>query len=583
LQCFGIEVLRFTNLETLGISMECWRGSTKVCNGEKQPPPSPLLGKGLSIFSGGMLTSYAVMGYKGNVGWRGRMRRIKRPTKRVANSGQWGFGFCQGPVPTAAERKPIGDDRFVDDEPYHILIGDRRLDQVLVDNDMRWVVELRKLLVSLDYSLLTAKYSARGRRALHPRTVLGLIVCGLFVKQIALRELEQLSVANIGAWWMCGGRRIDHSTIGKFVQLHEDVLGQQFVTALAAWVVQRLKLRPGVSSIDGTVVESAASRWKLLQTEAAALAAAEATKAAQAEPDNAALQQTAQAAEEVARVAEQRSAKRTQQGKPTETVVVACSDPDAVVQPRKDKVKRPAYKASTLMHEAGVIIGQYVDPSSETAAVKPLLEQHQAVFAQLPPTLLLDAGYHHGEVLGEAAEQGIDVLCPSGKAMGDDDWEKKGAKGLFAKNQFRYDEQRDVYLCPANESLSYADQGKDGRGHPYRRFRTAACTRCSMRARCTAGKHGRSIKRYSGDEYKEAMALVLMQPRAREVYRRRMPIAETVHAEFRERFGLRRFHRRGLSAVRAEFGLYCIFQREESPAGGCGACRLCCLWPPWSR
>jgi hypothetical protein len=78
------------------------------------------------------------------------MGRIKRPTKRVANTGQWGFGFCQGALPTAAERKPIGDDRFLDDEPYHIVIGDRRLDQVLADNGMRWVVELRQLLVSLD-------------------------------------------------------------------------------------------------------------------------------------------------------------------------------------------------------------------------------------------------------------------------------------------------------------------------------------------------------------------------------------------------------------------------------------------------
>ncbi len=486
------------------------------------------------------------------------MRRIKRPTKRVANTGQRGFEFCQAPAPPAAERKPISDDRFLDDDPYHILIGDRRLDQVLQDNGMRWVVELRQLLASLDYSLLTAKYSTRGRRALHPRTVLGLIVYGLFVKQLALRELEQLSVANIGAWWVCGGRRLDHSTIGKFVQLHEDVLGQEFVTALAVWLVQRLRLRPGVASIDGTVVESAASRWKLVQAEAAALAAAEARQAAEAAPDNPAAQQSADAAEAVARTAEQRCATRARQGKPTATVVVASSDPDAVVQPRKDKVKRPAYKASTLMHEAGVIIGQYVDPSSETAAVGPLLQQHREVFAALPATLLLDGGYHHGPLLGDVAEQGIDVLCPSGKAMGADDWDKKGAKGRFAKIQFRYDEQRDAYVCPANELLSYADQGRDGRGRPYRRYRSAACGQCALRAQCTTGKHGRSIKRYPGDEYKEAMALVLTHPRARAVYAQRMPIAETVHAELRERFGLRRFHRRGLTAVRAEFGLYCI-------------------------
>jgi len=486
------------------------------------------------------------------------MGRIKRPTKRVANTGQGGFEFGPAPVPTATERKPIRDDRFLDDDPYHIMIGDRRLDQLLVANDMRWVVELRQLMVSLDYSLLTATYSARGRCALHPRTVLGLIVYGLCLKQLSLRELEQLSVANIGAWWITGGRRIDHSTIGKFVQLHEEVLGAEFVTALTAWVVHRLRLRPGLSSIDGTVVESAASRWQLVQAEAAALAAAAARQAAGTEPSHSALQRNAEAAEEVARIGAQRCAKRTQQGKPTDTVVVASSDPDAVVQPRKDKVKRPAYKASTLMHEGGVIIGQHVDPSSETAAVDRLLEQHQEVFAQLPPTVLLDAAYHHGELLGDLAEQGIDVLCPSGKAMGDDDWEKRGVKGLFAKNQFRYDDQRDVYVCPANAVLNYADQGKDARGRRYRRYRTAACRSCELRSQCTRGQHGRSIKRYAGDEYKEAMAVVLRQPRAREVYRQRMRIAETVHAEFRERFGLRRFRRRGLAAVRAEFGLYCI-------------------------
>ena len=113
-------------------------------------------------------------------------------------------------------------------------------------------------------------------------------------------------------------------------------------------------------------------------------------------------------------------------------------------------------------------------------------------------------------------------------------------------------------MCPANEVLSYADRGNDGRGRRYRRYRTPACAHCPVRVQCTTGQQGRSIKRYAGDEYKEAMAQVLLQPRARAVYGQRMRIAETVHAEFRERFGLRRFHRRGLRAVRAEFGLYCI-------------------------
>ncbi len=65
--------------------------------------------------------------------------------------------------------------------------------------------------------------------------------------------------------------------------------------------------------MDGTVVESAASRWKLVQAEAAALVAAEARQAAEAVPDDPAAQQSAEAATEVARVAEQRCATRVQQ------------------------------------------------------------------------------------------------------------------------------------------------------------------------------------------------------------------------------------------------------------------------------
>jgi transposase len=452
----------------------------------------------------------------------------------------------------------VSDARFKDDDPYHLVIGDRRLDQMLIDNEMRWVVELREILVSLDYSLLTTSYCQRGRKAFHPRTVLGLILYGLFMRQKALRDLEALSVANIGAWWLCGGHRIDHSTIGKFVQLHEEVLGEEFFTAVVKWVVSRLQLRAGLSSIDGTVIESAGSHWKAIKVEVACLAAQQASALASGDACDQGLQKAAAAANEVAQIAQQRCEERRAQGKSTETLVVVPSDPQAVVQPRKDGVMRPGYKASTLMHEAGVILGQHVHPSSEGAAVKPLLEEHHKLFEQAPPTLLIDAGFHNGAQLQELCEQGIDVLCPSGKAMGDDDWEKQGHNGLFAKTQFQYDPERDVFICPAAEQLTYVDRGKNARGRRYRRYRTLACGQCELRQKCTTSTRGRSIKRYDGDEYKEAMALVLLQPRARQLYRQRMRIAEPVHAEFRERLGLRRFHRRGQTGVRAEFALYCI-------------------------
>jgi hypothetical protein len=69
--------------------------------------------------------------------------------------------------------------------------------------------------------------------------------------------------------------------------------------------------------------------------------------------------------------------------------------------------------------------------------------------------------------------------------------------------------------------------------------------------------------RYQGEELKEAMAQVLSQPAARAKYQRRQAIVEPCFAELRERQGLKRFHRRGLAAVRVEFALHCIAFNPE--------------------
>jgi hypothetical protein len=239
-------------------------------------------------------------------------------------------------------------------------------------------------------------------------------------------------------------------------------------------------------------------------------------------------------------------------------VAVVASEVEAVIQPRKDGVHRAGYKPSTLMHESGFILGQHVHPSSETASVAALLEQHEAIFSAGPSTLLMDAGYHTGALLGSLAEQEIDVLCPSGqtfKAQGP--WTKRSPHKQIPKREFVYDPETDTYVCPEGQRMTYRGDGKD-RGLKYRLYGTDACGSCALRSQCTKSRRGREVKRYTGDEYKEAMDKVLEQPRAREMYKRRLTMAEPVFAELRERQGLRRFRRRGLRGARVEFALHCL-------------------------
>jgi hypothetical protein len=69
----------------------------------------------------------------------------------------------------------------------------------------------------------------------------------------------------VGAWWLSGGHEPDHRTIGKLIEPHAEVLTEEFFVALVRHLAARLRLGPGVVASDGTVVEAAASCYRLLR------------------------------------------------------------------------------------------------------------------------------------------------------------------------------------------------------------------------------------------------------------------------------------------------------------------------------
>ncbi len=482
---------------------------------------------------------------------------MRRRRKEVPNTAQGELGITT-PESAGPQGKPRGDARFTDDSPGHLFVGPLRLDAYLKSRDLGWVVRLRSELARVDYAPLVASYPGTGRHPFHPRTLLGLIVYGILNGQWSLRALEHLAARDVGAWWICGGHQPDHSTIGDFITRHSDILTQEFVRALIKGLVGRMRLQPGVVAGDGTVVEAAASHYRKLTHEAAQAAADHARQAATAEPTNAAAQARAETAQQAAQAAADRTQQRQRQGKATDSVVVSAREPAAVMQPRKDGAMRFAYKPSTLVHESGLIVALAVHASSETAVVDDLLTQHVAAFGVPPPTALFDAGYCQPALLRDLVERNVNVLCPSGKTHRGPDWEKKGHRGLFGKARFAYDADANVYRCPAGAALRQSEQGRDAHGRPQRTYTTNACAGCALRAQCTTSRTGRKVKRYDGEEFKEAMAAVLRHPAARAEYRRRAPIVERPFAEFRERQALHRFHRGGLAGAQVEFALHVI-------------------------
>jgi len=489
---------------------------------------------------------------------------MRRRVTRVPNTAQRSLGFGEHPGGEREAARPTkvrcGATEFLDPTPWHLYIGPERVDEYLKKRGLEWVVQLREELQKVDWSALEVNYLGMGRPAYHPRMMMGLIVYAVLKQKWSLRATEELAVADVGAWWLCGGQQPDHSTIGEFLIRHRVEITKEFFAALVRGLVKRKGIKNGVVAGDGTVIEAAASRFELLSQEAAEHAASQAKAAVERHPHDAELEQRAQHADAVACVARQRAAERARKGRTAtqDAPLVTPIEPQAVLQRCKDGRHRPSYKPSVLVHESGLIVSQVVEPSSESAAMPELLDQYQHAFGADPVSLLLDAGYHSIEVLAPIVARHIDVLCPAGTTL-DGQWDRKGNKGKFGKNKFTFVSDSDHYLCPAGHALTPSTAYKDvATGLTARKYRTKQCRGCELRSQCTQNTQGRAIVRFEGEEIKEMMAEVLAQSRARRRYRMRREIVERIFAELGWRQALHRFHRRALDGSQLEFGLHCI-------------------------
>lgn len=459
-----------------------------------------------------------------------------------------------------------------------------RLDEYLSERGQGWVLGLRELLEQMDWSQMESLYTGRGRRPIHPSIVVGLILYGMFKARWSLRQLEELATVDLGAWWVCGGRQPDYSTICKFILQHEETLSEGFFEETVKHLVKKLGLESGVVAGDGTVIAAAASRLSAMKAEAMREAVQEAMAGAEQAPTEAEaerLKERAAQMERAAEVAEQRETARKAHGRDEEAVRVSPVDPEAVVQRDKDEVVRPSYKPSVLTHQSGLIVANTVLGTSETAAIEPEVKQHQRIFGKAPTSALLDAGYHSIGVFGTLESYGIPVYCPPGKTFGETIGEKTSYKGKFSKSLFVYQPEEDQYICPAGQELVPVTLGKDRDGRGFRGYRGPACSGCSHKKECTDSAKGRTVKRYDGEELKEAAVKRMQTKEGRELYKLRSVLAERPLAELKERQGLRRFHRHGLCGVRVEFALHCVafnFRRVvRGSVGGTARAVVCGL------
>ena len=419
---------------------------------------------------------------------------------------------------------------------------------------------LRSVLESLDWSEFEDIYDAQGRAPFAPMCMVGLIIYCATIGITSVRGIARAAEFDMQAQWVTGGIEPDYSTISKFFSRHKDMLSESLFIAITQEIVKRMGLKQdAVLAIDGTVIEAASSRFSMLQKEGLKAALKEATDCGAADKE-----QRVEVLEKTIRTLDERIEKKIRKGCSDASIantVIHPQEPEAVLQKQKKGYFRPSYKPSITTNKDQIIVGQSVHPSNENDVIDAMLNQHSEIMKaaasdatlkednDLQTVVLADAGYNNATAIGAIIEHDMEPLIPEGKHG---KAERNNGKGYFPKSMFTYDEENDVYTCPAGELLHSLK--KDINVTIYQ-SKAKICANCSVRKQCTTAKFGRGIKRYAHDALKKLMLEKLLTQEGQKIYEQRQWMAETPFAVMRGTQSFNRFRRIGLAKVQAEFSI----------------------------
>ena len=160
--------------------------------------------------------------------------------------------------------------------------------------------------------------------------------------------------------------------------------------------------------------------------------------------------------------------------------------------------------------------------------------------------VVADRGYYDGKEVKACLQEGITPYIEKPNTSAN------RKRGLFTKEDFRYDPDQDCYGCPAGQALTFRFQTVE-QEREIRYYATRACRECALKPNCTGNQRGRRITRWVDEHLLEAMqARLQAEP---EKVGLRKQLAEHPFGTIKHAWNQGHFLTRGLPNVRAEMAL----------------------------
>ena len=430
------------------------------------------------------------------------------------------------------ERLSCQDRLFYEFDLEDVVPGDHFLRRIDAALDLDW---LRRELAPY--------YSRTGRPSICPELMVRMLIVGYCYSIRSERRLCREVELNLAYRWFCRlgleNRVPDHSTFsvnrhgrfrdgGVFRRVFEEVVRR----CMAAGLVGGEGF-----AVDASVIEADASRFQRVEGSAV---------------DWTDDQRNSRPVREYLEALEGDQSPTNPERKPKALSPV---DPTAAWTTRGRHKVMFGYSLNYLIDmESAVVLDVEATPTritKEVDATETMIERTEERFGLTPDHLAADVAYGTGEMLGWLVDQGIEPHIPV--------WDKgKREDGTFSREDFDYDEGRDVYICPNGKTLKTT-----GRLHADRTFRYRAskrdCDVCSFKTKCCPKEPARKVPR-APNEHARDITRALMKTDAYAQSRTRRKRIEALFGDIKHNMGLTRLRLRGLSGAQDEFHLAATVQ-----------------------
>ena len=204
------------------------------------------------------------------------------------------------------------------------------------------------------------------------------------------------------------------------------------------------------------------------------------------------------------------------------------------------------YKYVSCDAKNGIITDVYVTAGNEHDSTPHTMRLEYQIdkFGMKTEAICADASYDSGEVHNAMLNRNIKTFIPERKRSGASNYEPN-----FDPQHFNYDEENDIYVCPAGNDLHFSTYNKKNRRKRYTAKKTD-CLSCQYKQQCNGqSKTPRAIERSLHEKARAAQRQNINSPEYHAAMRLRKIWCEGNFSHQKANHNLKRTHKRGIERV----------------------------------